>query len=255
MTTATTDTAPITLAQLRLVLVDTPGEGKSLVSLALGIVLAEADDLEVCPEGVPTFYLGEKQEREVRRVIRDATESAEGEGFPGWDKVFPYLELFFPASPDKGFYCTSFCNFAHRLSDGMPLNHECYCIPPLLLRLEMAGHPMMADRWHAWSCTSRQTHPGVRTKGGDDLGPAPEDDEDGTGYPQWVGTFHFGDEEHTIVFVAADHAEAEEMLEGPADELRPEIEAVMTEAGRDPRMAWHDYQSLGVELADSSEAS
>lgn len=113
----TTETPALTLASLRLVLVSIPGEGDELVSLALRTTLCGGEDLDVPPD-VPRFTLGEKQEREVRRVIREATESAEGEGFPGWDKVFDYLDLMFPATPDKGFYCTSHCNFAHRLSDG-----------------------------------------------------------------------------------------------------------------------------------------
>jgi len=169
--TTTTETPALTLASLRLVLVEVPGEGMSLLSLALGIVLAEGDEMEVCPDGVPRFYIGEKQEREIARVIREATEEIEGPGFPGWDKVFSYLNLMFPATPDKGFYCTTFCNHAHRLKDGLPLNHECYVIPPLLLRLEMSGHPMMASEWHRWSqVNGRRFHGGVKTSGDDDLG-------------------------------------------------------------------------------------
>ena len=33
-------------------------------------------------------------------------------------------------------YVTSFCNHAHRLSDGVPIAHECYVLPPVALRLE-----------------------------------------------------------------------------------------------------------------------
>ena len=48
------------------------------------------------------------------------------------------------------YYCTSFCNFAHRLRDGMPVNHECYVLNPAGLRAEMAGdyrfQPFSTDR-------------------------------------------------------------------------------------------------------------
>ena len=37
------------------------------------------------------------------------------------------------------YYCTSFCNFAHRLQDGMPVNHECYVLVPRLLQAEARG--------------------------------------------------------------------------------------------------------------------
>jgi len=38
-----------------------------------------------------------------------------------------------------GFYVTTFCNFPHRLSDGKPIEHECYILRPESLRLEMEG--------------------------------------------------------------------------------------------------------------------
>ena len=37
------------------------------------------------------------------------------------------------------YYTTSFCNFAHRLKDGMPVNHECYVLNPRGLAAEIAG--------------------------------------------------------------------------------------------------------------------
>jgi hypothetical protein len=33
-------------------------------------------------------------------------------------------------------YCTTYCNHGHRLRDGMPVNHECYVLPPEALKLE-----------------------------------------------------------------------------------------------------------------------
>lgn len=36
------------------------------------------------------------------------------------------------------FYVTTYCNFAHRLADGKPINHECYVLPPKALEFEMA---------------------------------------------------------------------------------------------------------------------
>lgn len=37
------------------------------------------------------------------------------------------------------FYVTTRCNFAHRLSDGKPIAHECDVIPPAALAAEMEG--------------------------------------------------------------------------------------------------------------------
>ena len=164
----TTTTEPLTIEALRLVLVETPDEGDSLVSLSMRLVLATGDDLCV-PPGVPTIMVGEAQEREAARLARTKYPYTR-EGWPGWDTIYPWLDLWFPASPDKGFYVTSFCNFAHRLKDGKPLNHECYVIPPLLLRLEMADHELQRDEWHRWSrVNGRRFHGGVKTSG-DDLG-------------------------------------------------------------------------------------
>jgi hypothetical protein len=36
-------------------------------------------------------------------------------------------------------YVTTYCNFAHRLSDGKPVRHECRIIPPKALEAERAG--------------------------------------------------------------------------------------------------------------------
>lgn len=56
--------------------------------------------------------------------------------------------------PEPTIYCTSFCNFGHRLKDGKPVEHECYIIPPELLRLERAGNtddPAYHAAWQKWS--------------------------------------------------------------------------------------------------------
>jgi hypothetical protein len=37
------------------------------------------------------------------------------------------------------YYCTTFCNFHHRVRDGKPMEHECYILPPAALRAEIAG--------------------------------------------------------------------------------------------------------------------
>ena len=37
------------------------------------------------------------------------------------------------------FYVTTFCNFAHRVSDGEPIDHECYVLPPEAIKAEMEG--------------------------------------------------------------------------------------------------------------------
>lgn len=39
----------------------------------------------------------------------------------------------------SAFYVTTYCNKAHRLSDGKPVGHECYILPPEALRLEREG--------------------------------------------------------------------------------------------------------------------
>ncbi len=33
-------------------------------------------------------------------------------------------------------FCTSHCNHGHRLSDGKPIDHECFIIPPKALEAE-----------------------------------------------------------------------------------------------------------------------
>jgi hypothetical protein len=40
---------------------------------------------------------------------------------------------------DDRIYCTSYCNHGHRLSDGKPVNHMCYILPPKALQLERDG--------------------------------------------------------------------------------------------------------------------
>lgn len=41
--------------------------------------------------------------------------------------------------PAEDVYCTSFCNQGHRLSNGHPVNHECYVLKTDALRLEREG--------------------------------------------------------------------------------------------------------------------
>ena len=66
------------------------------------------------------------------------------------------------------FYCTTFCNKAHRLSDGKPLEHECYIIPPRLLKLERAAECCTegecAEAWSQWSNGPRRTHRGIKER-------------------------------------------------------------------------------------------
>jgi hypothetical protein len=38
-----------------------------------------------------------------------------------------------------GFYVTTYCNFAHDVKTGKPIDHECIKIPPAALRAEMDG--------------------------------------------------------------------------------------------------------------------
>jgi hypothetical protein len=41
--------------------------------------------------------------------------------------------------PGDDVYCTSFCNHGHQLSNGHPVNHECYILKPEALSLERRG--------------------------------------------------------------------------------------------------------------------
>jgi hypothetical protein len=64
------------------------------------------------------------------------------------------------------FYVTSFCNFPHRLSDGKPINHECYILPTAALVAETQGRYQTAqDILSEWK--NRRRHAGVRHKNGD----------------------------------------------------------------------------------------
>jgi hypothetical protein len=62
---------------------------------------------------------------------------------------------------DPSVFTTSFCNKGHLLCDGRPIDHECYVIPPYLLRLEMWDAHNTAEEWSKW-CNGRRTlHKGV----------------------------------------------------------------------------------------------
>lgn len=41
--------------------------------------------------------------------------------------------------PEDDVYLTSFCNHGHRLSNGHPVNHECWVLKPEALSLEREG--------------------------------------------------------------------------------------------------------------------
>ncbi len=64
------------------------------------------------------------------------------------------------------FYVTTFCNFPHRLRDGKPIGHECYIIPPSLLRLECGttDWDRIHDAWQEWHQLGdkRKLHRGVK---------------------------------------------------------------------------------------------
>ena len=70
-----------------------------------------------------------------------------------------------PKNTAGTYYCTSFCNKAHRLSDGKPLEHECFVLPTAALFAEQQGSLAKAqellspDRWK-----KRTVHKGVRHK-------------------------------------------------------------------------------------------
>ncbi len=37
------------------------------------------------------------------------------------------------------YYCASYCNHPHRLSDGKPVSHECFVLPTAALHAEREG--------------------------------------------------------------------------------------------------------------------
>lgn len=60
-------------------------------------------------------------------------------------------------------YCSSFCNQAHRLSDGKPLDHECFVLPTEMLYAERDGDYIKASQiLTSWK--KRRVHKGVRTR-------------------------------------------------------------------------------------------
>lgn len=58
-------------------------------------------------------------------------------------------------------YCTSFCNHGHRLTDGKPVDHECYIIPPAALAAERDDR--IADAIALIEASPRVRHRGVRS--------------------------------------------------------------------------------------------
>lgn len=76
------------------------------------------------------------------------------------------------------FFCTSYCNHAHSMITGRPLNHECHILPPSALRAEYLGnfdrameiiakaHPMKVSAGvkcrHIWGANYRWAEHGTR---------------------------------------------------------------------------------------------
>jgi hypothetical protein len=61
-------------------------------------------------------------------------------------------------------YVTTFCNFGHRLSDGKPVDHECYILSPAALRAEREGDYERAIELQqlAWKKSGRRIHKGLK---------------------------------------------------------------------------------------------
>lgn len=61
-------------------------------------------------------------------------------------------------------YTTSFCNQPHDLKTGKPIEHECYVIPPNILRAEREkGYTEeVMNMWYNWSHTKRIIHKGIK---------------------------------------------------------------------------------------------
>lgn len=64
----------------------------------------------------------------------------------------------------SGIWVTTFCNKAHRLSDGKPIKHECFIIPPKLLKAERDNDPHASALWSRWSFGHRTVSRGVSSK-------------------------------------------------------------------------------------------
>jgi hypothetical protein len=61
-------------------------------------------------------------------------------------------------------YLTSFCNHRHRLSDGKPVEHECFILPTEALHAERAGDTEKATEiLSGWK--KRRTHRGLKENG------------------------------------------------------------------------------------------
>lgn len=77
--------------------------------------------------------------RECRDAIEDLRTWIDHGGFaPNWDECPKGARRYFNAT-GHAIYCTTFCNFGHRVFDGKPVAHECRIIPPEALRAEMDG--------------------------------------------------------------------------------------------------------------------
>jgi hypothetical protein len=59
------------------------------------------------------------------------------------------------------FYCTSYCNHPHRLTDGKPINHECYVLPVKALRMEYLGNVPLAIEY-LMTAKPLKVHHGVK---------------------------------------------------------------------------------------------
>lgn len=71
-------------------------------------------------------------------------------------KVWDFMDMPGVRLMATKFYVTSYCNFAHRLSDGSPIRHECYVLPPESLKAEMEGdYEKAIDILRNWSPKAR----------------------------------------------------------------------------------------------------
>jgi hypothetical protein len=59
-------------------------------------------------------------------------------------------------------FCTSFCNKGHRVSDGKPIGHECYILPPEALEAERMGDFEKANKVLS-NQKGRRVHQGVKS--------------------------------------------------------------------------------------------
>jgi hypothetical protein len=93
------------------------------------------------------YTRGSNPLKDFLRQVKEAHEKV------GVSASEPYPEV-------EHIYCTSFCNQGHRMSDGKPINHECYILNPAALEAEREDDYEKAQEL-LWK-KGRRVHPGLK---------------------------------------------------------------------------------------------